>query len=266
MGVAVGGQNLEHAVAQLEDGDIEGTAAEVIYGHFHILVLLVQSVCQCGSGGLVDDTLHVQTGDAAGLLGGLTLRVGEIGRDSDDGFRNLLAQIFFRRLLHLLKNHGRYLLRRVELAVDVHAGGVVLATDHLVGDAVHLGVHLVVRLTHETLDGEHGVVRIGDGLTLGRRADFAFSAVGESHHGRGGALPLVVDDDGRLIAFHHCDAGISGSQVDTDNLSHSIQFFKYFLNKFFALTNSSPQQILRFAQNDRMGQEQFGAALRRTTP
>ena len=46
--------------------------------------LLIHAVGKSGCGRLVDDTLHVQTGDLAGVLGGLTLGVVEVGRDGDD--------------------------------------------------------------------------------------------------------------------------------------------------------------------------------------
>ena len=229
--VTVGGQHLEHAVTELEDRDIEGTAAEVVHGHFHVLFLLVQAVCQSGSRGLVDDTLDVQTGDTAGFLGGLTLRVGEVSRNSDNRFCHFLTEVFFRRLFHLLQNHGGDFLRRVQLTIDVYARSIVLTADHFIRYAGHFRIHLVIGLTHETFDGEHGIVGVGNGLTLGRRADFTLTTVGEGHYGRGCALPLVVDDDSRLIAFHHSDAGIGCSQVDTDNFTHSLYSFNCLLTK-----------------------------------
>ena len=86
MRVTVGGLHLEDAVAELQDGDIEGTAAEVIDRDLHVLVLLVQAVSQGRSRRLVDDTLDIQSRDLAGLLGRLTLGVREIGRDGDAVF------------------------------------------------------------------------------------------------------------------------------------------------------------------------------------
>ena len=70
--VAGGGQHLDHAVIDLQDGHIEGAAAQVV-DHDLLCLLLIHTVGQCGGGGLVDDTLHVQAGDLAGVLGGLTL-------------------------------------------------------------------------------------------------------------------------------------------------------------------------------------------------
>ena len=117
MGVAAGGQNLEDAVADFHQRHVEGAAAQVV-DQTLVRVALVQTVGQSGRGGLVDDALHVQTGDAARVLGGLTLRVGEVGRNGDDGLGDGLAQIAFRVGLQLLQNHGADLRRRVVVAVD----------------------------------------------------------------------------------------------------------------------------------------------------
>ena len=47
-------------------------------------VLFINAVGQGRGGGLVDDALDIQAGDLAGVLGGLALGVGEVGRDGDD--------------------------------------------------------------------------------------------------------------------------------------------------------------------------------------
>ena len=211
MGVTVGGEHLEHAVTQLEDTDIESTAAKVVHSHLHVLVFLVQTVSQGGCGGLIDDTLHIQASNTTGLFGGLALGVREVSGHGNHGLGHFLTEIFLGGLFHLLENHGRNLLRRIKLAVDIHARSVVFAADHFVRHAVHLGVHLIIGLTHETLDAEHGVVGVGDSLTLGRGADFTLTAFGESHHGGSSTLPLVVNDNGGLVALHYSHARVGGS-------------------------------------------------------
>ena len=229
MGVAVGGTHLEHTVAELQDGDIEGTAAEVVNGHFHILVLLVKTICKSGCGRLVDDTLHIEACNLAGLLGGLALAVGEVCGNGNDRLGNRLTEIIFRGLLHLLENDCGYFLRAVQTSADVHAGSVVVSTGHIVRYAGHFFAHLVVGLAHETLDTEDSVLRVGNSLTLGRGADFALSAIGERNHRRGGAGAFVVNDYGRLVAFHYGYARISGAEIDSDNFSHIlISFLFYF--------------------------------------
>ena len=67
-------------LGDLDNGDIEGTATQVIDRDLGIAALLVHAIGQRGRGRLVDDALHIQTGDPSGILGGLALRVVEVGR------------------------------------------------------------------------------------------------------------------------------------------------------------------------------------------
>src|SRR3979411_1214264 len=74
---------------------------------------LVEAVGERGRGRLVDDAQHFKAGDLAGILGGLTLRVVEIGRNGDDGLIDLLAEVGFGGLFHLLQNKSRNLRGRI---------------------------------------------------------------------------------------------------------------------------------------------------------
>ena len=62
--VAVGGLHFEDAVAQLEDGDVEGAAAQIVDGD-GARFGAVQPVGQRGRGGLVHQPQHFQSGHAA---------------------------------------------------------------------------------------------------------------------------------------------------------------------------------------------------------
>src|SRR5699024_3522834 len=73
------GGELVLVLADLQQGDVEGAAAEVEDQDELVLLALLQAVGQSGSGGLVDDARDLQPGDLAGLLGGLTLSVVEVG-------------------------------------------------------------------------------------------------------------------------------------------------------------------------------------------
>ncbi len=125
-GVAVGRLHLEHAVADLEDRDVEGAAAEVIDRDGAGLGL-VEAVGERRRGRLVDDAQHFEAGDLAGVLGGLALGVVEIGGNGDDGLVDLLAEMGFRGLLHLLQDEGGDLRGRIGLAVGLDPG-VAVAT------------------------------------------------------------------------------------------------------------------------------------------
>ena len=70
--VAVGRDDLDDLVADLEDRDVEGAAAHVEHGD-ELLLRLVETVRERGRGRLVDDALDLETGDLAGVLGRLAL-------------------------------------------------------------------------------------------------------------------------------------------------------------------------------------------------
>ena len=199
MGVAVGGQNFGNAVAHLNDGDIEGAAAQIEDQDALVFLALFKAVRQCGGGRLVDDAQHVQAGDLAGVLGGLALSVVEVCRAGDHRIGDRLAQIGLGVALELHQDLGGDLLRGPLLAVDF---------DGPVG-------------AHVALDGADGAVDVGDGLALGDFADQDFAGLGECHHGRRGAHAFGVDDYGRLATFQRCDAGIRGAKINTNCTSHN---------------------------------------------
>ena len=185
MGVAGGGQNLDDAVADIQDGHIEGAAAQIV-DHDLLLLLLVQTIGQGGGSGLVDDPLYIQACDLTGILGGLTLGIGKVSGDGDDSLGNRLTQIGFRIGLQLLQNHGADFLGGVVLAVNGH----------------------VVILTHVALDGRNGAVGVGNGLTLCDLTDHTLAGLGESHHRGGRAGAFGVRDYNGLAAFQNGNTGI----------------------------------------------------------
>ena len=115
--VAVGGQNFDDAVADLDDGNIECTAAQVI-DHDLLLFLIVQAVSQSCRCGLVDDSLDIKACDLAGVLSSLSLCVVEVCGNSDDCLGDLLAEIALCVSFQLLQDHSGDLLRGILLAVD----------------------------------------------------------------------------------------------------------------------------------------------------
>ncbi len=125
-GVAVGRLDLEHAVADLEDRNVEGAAAEIVDGD-GLAVFLVEAIGQRGRGRLVDDAQDVEPGDLAGVLGCLALGVVEISRNGDDRLLDLLAEMGFGGLLHLLQDEGGNLRGRILLAVGLDPGVAVVA-------------------------------------------------------------------------------------------------------------------------------------------
>src|SRR6266849_3508442 len=96
--VAVGGKNLEDVAFgggnQFEDGNVKGAAAEIVDGDFAAL-LFVEAVGKRGRGRFVHEAKNFETGDFAGVLGGLALGVVEIGGDGDHGAIYRFAEMGF---------------------------------------------------------------------------------------------------------------------------------------------------------------------------
>ena len=197
-GIAAGSQHREGAVLDLDDGDIEGAAAEVVDQDL-LGCFVVESVGHGCGGRLVDDAQDIQARDAARVLRGLALAVVEVGRDSDDGLRHRLAQIALGVAADLGQDHGADLLRGQVLAVDVDA--VVAA--------------------HMPLDAGHRPSGVGGELALGRAAHQPLAVLGKRHHTGGGAFALCVGDNDGLAALHHGYAAVGGAKVNTDHFAHS---------------------------------------------
>ena len=188
MVVTSGCQNFQNAVADIQNGYIEGTAAKVI-NHDLLLGFLINAVSQCSSGRLVDDTQNFQTCDFTSVLGCLTLRVSEVCRNGDDSLSNRRTDISLCVSLQLLQNHCRDLLGRILLVVD---GNTVIRA-------------------HVTLDRADGAVSVGNSLALCNLANHALAGLGESDNRRGGTSAFSVCDNSRLAAFHNGDAAVGGT-------------------------------------------------------
>jgi hypothetical protein len=117
-GIAVGRLDLEHAVADLENRDVECPAAKIVDGDL-AASLLFQSISKRGRRRLVDDAQYFNAGNPAGVFGRLTLGIVEIGRNGDHRLGHGIAEIRFRRFLHLSENEGADLARAVLFALNL---------------------------------------------------------------------------------------------------------------------------------------------------
>jgi hypothetical protein len=115
VGVAGGRLDLEDALADLEDRDVEGATAEVEDEDGLVLALLVEPVGERGRGRLVDDAQHLEAGDLAGLFGRGALGVVEVRGHGDDGLGDGVAEVGLGVPLQLLQDPGGDLLGRVAL-------------------------------------------------------------------------------------------------------------------------------------------------------
>merc|ERR1719393_289660 len=112
MSVTSSGLDLEDAFLDGQDRHIKSSPTKIKDQHVALdgALLLVQAIGNGGGGGLVNDPENIETSDNSGILGGLPLRVVEVGRDRDHGVLHLGAEVGLSGLLHLDQNHGAHLL------------------------------------------------------------------------------------------------------------------------------------------------------------
>ncbi len=220
--VARGGLDLEHAVADLEHGHVEGAAAEVEHEDRLVGLLLVEPVGERRRRGLVDDALDVEARDLAGVLGRLALVVVEVRRDGDHRGVDAVAQVGLRVGLQLLEDHRADLGRGELLAARLHARVAVRAGDDLERDDLLLLLDLGLLAAHEALDREDRVLGVGHCLPLGRSAHEALAALRERDHRGGRPRALGVLDHGGLAALEDGHARVGRAEIDADRLAHVL--------------------------------------------
>ena len=181
--------DLNHALAEFEDRNVERAAAQV-KDENRVLAALVDAVCQRCRRRLVDDAQDVETRDLARVLRRLALAVVEVRRHRDDRLRHRLAEVGFRIRFELLQDHRRNLRRRVVLAVNRN---------------------LVVFFAHVTLDRRDRAVGVRYRLTLGELTDETLARLREADDGRRQAAALRVRDDDGLAALHDGDDRVRGT-------------------------------------------------------
>ena len=198
--VTGGGADLDDPVADLQQRDVKGAAAEVEDQDGLFLIALVHAVGEGRGSGFVDDAQDVKARDLAGFLGRLALGVIEVRRHRDDRVGDVLAEVAFRITLQFLQRTRADLL-----------GGVVLAVD-LDGP---VGAHMA-------LDRPDRAVDVGHRLVLGGLADQHLAVTCKGHHRRGRAGSLGVGDDDRVATLENRDDRVGGPEVDSDRTSHVV--------------------------------------------
>ena len=109
--VAVARQHVHLLLADLEDGDIEGAAAEIVHEDSLRCLALLEVVCQRGRSGLVQDAEDSKAGDVSRLLRRFPLRVVEVRGHGDHRVLDALSQKVLGLYLQVVQNHGTDLFR-----------------------------------------------------------------------------------------------------------------------------------------------------------
>ncbi len=222
VGVPVRREDVEDAVVDLEQGDVERPPSHVENGRRDVL-FRVQAERQARGRRLVDDAEDVEPADPAGVLGGLPLAVVEVGGHRDDGVGDLVAQEGLGARPEIAQDHGRDLLGCQDLGIEADHDVAVGRLDEAVGRPPpglgDLGGGELA--ADQPLDREDRVLRIRQGLAHGQVSDQPFPGgrEGDDRRGRGKAFQ-VGDDDGAL-PVEIGDAGVGRAQIDPDDASHA---------------------------------------------
>ena len=160
MGIAIGGDHLKDAFMQLENGDVEGSAAEIVDGD-DAFFLAIETIGQGGGCGLIDQAQNFKARHASRILGRLPLSIIEVGRHGDHCLGHRRAKITFRVALELAQDvRGNFRRRelRIPQANAQHFAGLDIV-DQAEGKELQLLGNIFDPAAHEPLDRVNGPLR-----------------------------------------------------------------------------------------------------------
>ncbi len=196
LGVAMAGQHLDDAFLDLDDGDVEGAAAQVIDEHAPPFGL-VGVVGERGGGRFVEDADDLKAGQFARFVGGLALAVVEIGGHGDHGLGDRHFQLFLGPILERAQDHRRDFLRPIFLVAQLD-----------------LDV-----LAHLALDRLDGPLRRQHPLVTRRLANEQAAVLRQADE-RGQDWVVILGQDVRLPVAQDGHFAIGRSQIDAENRVH----------------------------------------------
>ena len=155
-------------------------------------------------GWLVDDTQYVQAGYLAGILGCLALAVVEISRYGNDSLGDLFPEVSLGVRLEFLQYHRRNFRRTVVFVAHFHVCVAIISFGNNIREhfPVVFRAGLIVFASHQSLDAEYRIIRIGDPLPFGYLSHQALSGFVNRHHRRCSAAAFRIRDNGRLSCLH----------------------------------------------------------------
>ena len=210
--IAAGGEHLEDAAPQTQNGNVEGPATQII-DRMDPFGGLVEPIGHGRRGGLVEQTEHLEPGQARRVFGRLALRLVEIGGNRDHETGKFPAQ----RRLGPPPQHLQNLCGDLDRA-DVpgpraQAGHGLIAIDEVIGETPAQVLDVANAAPDHALGGGDRVQRIihGGGLGLIAHDDGAVDVADD----RGQQVPtLPVREGFGPAATHDGHQGIGGSKVD----------------------------------------------------
>ena len=217
--------NLEDTLLNSKKRNIKSTTTKVENQNVTLtLTLLVKTVGDGSSSRLVDDTENVKTSNKTRVLSGLTLRVVEVSRDSDDSVVDSTTKESFSSFTHLGQDHSRnffgseLLCLALEFNLDVRLS---ILLDDLERPVFHIGLNFSIGITtsDQTLGVEDSVVRVHGNLVTSSITNQTLG-VCEGNERRSGTVTLVIGNDFDTVITEETDTRVRCTQVNTNSWSH----------------------------------------------
>lgn len=217
MSISGSGFDFQKSILNAQQRDIESTTTQVEDQYISLsLDIFVQTVGNGCCSGLVDDSQYIQSGNDSGILGGLSLRVVEVGWYCNNSIFDSHSQIVFGSFFHFSQNHRRNLfwmkLLSFSLKVDLNHWFVIFSSNDGKWPQLHILLDFIVIefSSDESLGVENSVFWVSGDLVLGRVSDQSL-CVGKCDVRRSSSFSLVVGDDLHFLVQIDSYAGVGGS-------------------------------------------------------
>ena len=219
MRVAVGGNDLENAIVQLENRDVERAAAQIVNRNDAVLLLVETVGERCGRR-LVHQPQNIQPGDAAGIFRRLPLRVVEIRGNGDDRLGYGRSEKALGIALQLAQHQRRNLRRRVgSLAnLDAQDFSCLKIVRQLERKQLQFFLDIFDAAPHQALDRINRALRRFDQIPARGVAHDDLVVFVERHHRGHKVQPVFSGDDGRRIPLHVGHERVRGAEIDADDV------------------------------------------------
>ena len=218
LGIAAGGLHIEHTLGNAQHRYVEGAAAQVEHEHA-LHGAAIEAVSQRSGCGFVQDPLHADPRQTAGIAGGLTLGIVEVSRHGDHRRFHRLTEIRAGVIHEFAQDAGHQLFRRVfPLRGRAHHAHIALVVGpHGVGNREAAVLQLLPLAPHEALQIGEGVARVQHQLAAGQLPHQQFSVLAEADNRWGGASALGTGNHLRAPTLEHRHHRVGGAQVDAND-------------------------------------------------
>ena len=213
VGIAVGGEDFKNPLLQLENGDIECAAAQVIHSNhaFFALVEAVRESCSCR---FIHQAENFQTGQAPRITSCLPLGVIEVGGHRDDCFRNSGIQSRLGILLQLPQDKRRDLRGGKSLIPERHPNDILAALCNPERKKLEFIADIFDPAPHQPLHRIDTALRVVNQLLAGRVAYDELARFSKRNDAGDKFVTVLTGDNLGLSQVHPRNKAIGGAEVN----------------------------------------------------